>query len=51
MENRLKIISGSILKTVACITMLIDHIGAAGLIADNNVYWIFRTIGRTAFPI
>jgi len=51
MENRLKFISGSALKTVACITMLIDHIGAAGLIANNSIYWIFRTIGRTAFPI
>ena len=47
----MKLLSGSVLKTVACITMLIDHIGAAGLISDNRVYLVFRIIGRTAFPI
>ena len=64
--ERMRFCSGSFLKTVAVITMLIDHIGAGivypmllnGLtlfsLSFNEsvlVYRILRIIGRTAFPI
>lgn len=51
------------LKTVACLTMLLDHIGAIlviSIIRQANgpvsvelawLYYILRCIGRTAFPI
>lgn len=39
--------SQEMLKLIACITMLIDHIGAI-LFPEND---IFRIIGRIAFPI
>ena len=44
--------SGFILKTIACIAMLVDHVGvvfAAEL--PEGVYWAMRGIGRLAFPI
>ncbi len=52
-------LSGSTLKIIAMVTMLIDHIGAAVLarmvIAGNvglyDVYHVLRLIGRVAFPI
>lgn len=63
-------ISGSTLKLIALVTMLIDHIGAVVLvrmILDNmavdgtsgliprdtlyQIYTVFRSIGRLAFPI
>lgn len=52
-------LSGSTLKIIAMVTMLIDHIGAALLarmIISGNVelydcYRILRKIGRLAFPI
>ena len=59
-------INGNVLKIIACITMLIDHIGAAiiipvnqaGLIPDHEtfekiktIYKACRWIGRSAFPI
>lgn len=54
-------ISGSTLKMIAIVTMLIDHVGAA-LVArllivhgvENImylIYWVMRLIGRVAFPI
>ena len=64
--QRFKKIDGNTLKVIACITMLIDHIGAAfiypvvtkGLYPNTMtfdqvklIYDICRTIGRTAFPI
>lgn len=54
-------LSGSTLKWIAMITMLIDHVAATILlrymVSDGyteelyNVYEIMRTIGRVAFPI
>ena len=52
-------LSGSTLKIIAMVTMLIDHIGAAVLarmiIAGNvelyDTYRVLRMIGRVAFPI
>lgn len=44
--------SGFILKTIACIAMLVDHVGvvfAAEL--PDGVYWAMRGVGRLAFPI
>lgn len=37
----------NVLKIIACISMLIDHMG---LMLFNN-FWVFRAIGRIAFPI
>lgn len=57
----MKGISGSTLKMIAIITMLIDHIGAAVLARllitgqggqlTYQIYLVLRTIGRIAFPI
>ncbi|MDE5792408.1 MAG: conjugal transfer protein TraX, partial [Oscillospiraceae bacterium] len=67
MTGKYKIFSGSALKLLACITMLIDHISHVLLIhipACTEVFWqienyhiqfsvytIGRYIGRIAFPI
>ena len=63
--NSLKIISGSHLKILAMLTMLIDHI-ACFVLSDYpqishalftlgtkhvTIYYIMRSIGRIAFPI
>ena len=40
-------LSGNILKIIACIAMLIDHIGGAFFPEVG----VFRWIGRLAFPI
>ena len=42
-----KFLSGSALKWIAIAVMLIDHIGASGLVDS----WTLRQIGRTAFPL
>ena len=62
----LKKIDGNTLKIIACVCMLLDHIGAAfiypvatrGLYPDSMtfdqvklIYDTFRTIGRMAFPL
>ncbi len=58
MDN--KGLTGSTLKMIAMIAMLIDHIGAAVLIrviystgdmAVYDIYMVLRKIGRIAFPI
>ena len=45
--NRLGILSGSTIKIIACISMLIDHIGYMFFPYEP----IFRIIGRLAFPL
>ena len=51
-----KSIPQEVLKLIACLTMLIDHFGAA-IVIDMNVpyvaplYYACRIIGRIAFPI
>ncbi|MBE6116247.1 MAG: TraX protein [Erysipelotrichaceae bacterium] len=60
--DKYKIISGSVLKTIALIAMLIDHIAAFFLQDSSNIilrigtkqltnYSLMRIIGRIAFPI
>lgn len=53
-------ISQEMLKLVACVTMLIDHVGATlvlrvcqsgGGVTWVNAYYLMRLIGRVAFPI
>lgn len=56
MEKTDRIIPQEVLKIIACVTMLIDHFGAAivpALAIDNmaDVYYVCRIIGRMAFPI
>lgn len=63
--SRFQVLSGSMLKLIACIVMLIDHTGAIILTQyppalqslffingkGYSIYRIFRDIGRCAFPI
>lgn len=64
-KSKWQILSGSWLKIIAMVTMLIDHV-ACFLLYDElaliqplftvgntqvTVYWILRTVGRVAFPI
>ena len=55
---KIKFFSSAVLKYIAMVTMLIDHIGASGLIflmfniaVSMRMYYISRMIGRVAFPI
>ena len=64
-NQRYRILSGSALKTIALLAMIIDHVGyfilssaavgSAPLFTVGSftitLYWIFRKIGRIAFPI
>ena len=63
-QRQYKILSGSVLKLLAIITMTIDHaaiillpvVGALRLPitflgTTKSVYWLLRKIGRLAFPI
>lgn len=56
MEQRKHGISQEALKLIACVTMLIDHFGAAIVPTFSvpyvvTLYYICRIIGRLAFPI
>lgn len=54
-------LSGNVLKWIGIITMLIDHVGAVLIFKICtwggyrpewvNIYWVFRRIGRLAFPL
>ena len=48
-----KIFSQEGLKILACVTMLLDHIGAVFMpsIVNYNLYYALRIVGRLAFPI
>ncbi len=63
-SEKFKILSGSVLKVIAVVSMLIDHIGVAltyeefanksltsFLGVDVSIYFILRSVGRLAFPI
>jgi len=62
-NGRKQFLDSDILKTIAVVTMLIDHIAAAILLPAfslagaesfdrwHGIYHVFRNIGRTAFPI
>lgn len=44
-------LSGSVLKTLALITMIADHTGLLFFSQEERIYWLLRGIGRLAFPI
>ena len=49
--ERWKILSGSALKCIALVTMIIDHSTYVLLTKGTHVYTVLRAVGRFAFPI
>ncbi|MBO5784101.1 MAG: hypothetical protein J6R33_03940 [Clostridia bacterium] len=44
--------NGFVLKTIACVAMLVDHAAVVfGAALPTGVYWAMRGVGRLAFPI
>lgn len=43
--------SASTLKLIAAFCMILDHVAAALFPSDLLIYWVFRSVGRVAFPI
>ena len=43
--------SAEVLKLIALLSMLIDHIGAALVSSPSQLYTVCRKVGRLAFPI
>ena len=46
-KRNIRIFSSNALKIIACVSMLIDHIGI--VFVDNNLF--MRAVGRLAFPV
>jgi len=44
-------LTGTQLKIIALVTMIIDHVGVVFFHTYSNAYWIARSIGRLAFPL
>ena len=44
-------LTGTDLKIIALVTMVIDHIGVALLAPRSGLYWVARLIGRLSFPL
>ena len=49
--ERWKVLSGSALKCIALITMIVDHTAYVLLTKGTHLYTVMRAIGRLAFPI
>ncbi len=49
--ERWKVLSGSALKCIALITMIVDHTAYVLLTKGTHLYTVMRAVGRLAFPI
>ena len=49
--ERWKVLSGSALKCIALITMIVDHSAYVLLTKGTHLYTVMRAVGRLAFPI
>ena len=49
--QKAQIFNGATLKLIACALMLIDHFGFIYLNSATDVSYVFRGLGRIAFPI
>lgn len=50
-EKKNRELTGTQLKVMALVTMVIDHIGVILLEPYSGPYWVARSIGRLAFPL